>query len=135
MKKYTLFAFSLLALIACRSSQKIIENKSEDQATQSMILPDSIYRFGLSFFSSGSGIDLNGENLFNRLIQEFNEKNNVKISPEIINWGREGETKYCLKLSELSKQQQEQFIKETKELLKNAVHIRYSENSICTHKK
>jgi hypothetical protein len=53
------------------------------------------------------------------------------LNPEIINWGREGETDFCLKLKELSKDQQEQFIKESKTLLENRKLVRIYENEKC----
>ncbi len=134
MKKIIALPLSFVLFFACSSSKKPIENKSKKDVLQSF-LPDSIYRFNVSFISIGSGIDHKAKEQFVQFIQQFDEKNNVKINKEITHWGREGETDYCLKLNELNKQQQEQFIKETKALLKNSTRVRYNENSICRYNK
>lgn len=130
-----IYFFAIIALLACNSTKKTTEGKSENQVTQNTILPDSIYRFTVSFISIGSGTDKNARQQFSQFIDQYNEKNNVKINAEITNWGREGEIDYCLKLADLNKQQQDKFIADTKELLKASTLIRYNENSICRNKK
>lgn len=142
MKKVILFSMLLIAVVACKSRKKVAVNTPAEQPTsqttqtpQVSALPDSMYRFTVSFISVGAGTDRKAKEKFNQFILQFNEKNNVKINVEIAGWGREGETDYCLKLNELNKQQQDQFITETKELLKSSTLVRYTENSMCKHKK
>lgn len=134
MQKIITF-FAILALLACNSTKKTTESKSQNQVSQNTILPDSIYRFTVSFISIGSGTDKKARQQFSQFIEQFNEKSNVKINAEITNWGREGETDYCLKLAGLNKQQQDKFIADTKELLKESSLVRYYENSVCKYKK
>ena len=134
MKITVFLILFLFGFVACNTSKKITESKSQNQVSQKKPLPDSLYRFTVSFISIGSGTDKNAKQQFIQFIQQFNEKNNVKVNAEIANWGREGETDYCLKLSELNKQQQNQFLTETKEVLKNSALVRYEENCICRHK-
>jgi len=134
MKITVVLILFLFGFVACNTSKKTTETKSQNQVSQKKPLPDSLYRFTVSFISIGSGTDKNAKQQFIQFIQQFNKKNNVKVNAEIANWGREGETDYCLKLSELNKQQQNQFLTETKEILKSSTLVRYEENSICRHK-
>jgi len=134
MKITVVLILFLFGFVACNTSKKTTETKSQNQVSQKKPLPDSLYRFTVSFISIGSGTDKNAKQQFIQFIQQFNEKNNVKVNAEIANWGREGETDYCLKLSELNKQQQNQFLTETKEVLKNSALVRYEENCICRRK-
>jgi maltose-binding protein MalE len=134
MKITVVLILFLFGFVACNTPKKTTESKLQNQVSQKKPLPDSLYRFTVSFISIGSGTDKNAKQQFIQFIQQFNEKNNVKVNAEIANWGREGETDYCLKLSELNKQQQNQFLTETKEVLKNSALIRYEENCFCRHK-
>ena len=134
MKITVFLILFIFGFVACNTPKKTTESKLQNQVSQKKPLPDSLYRFTVSFISIGSGTDKNAKKQFMQFIQQFNEKNNVKVNTEIANWGREGETDYCLKLSELNKQQQNQFLTETKEVLKNSVLVRYEENCFCRHK-
>jgi hypothetical protein len=131
MIKIISICLSILLAIACNSSKKTLENT----AGKSIVLPDSIYRFNVSFISIGSGTDSKAVQQFNAFITLFNSTNKVTIAPEIAGWGREGETDYCLKLSGLSIELQNKFIADTKELLKNSKLVRYKENSVCKQKR
>ena len=134
MKITVFLILFIFGFVACNTPKKTTESKLQNQVSQKKPLPDSLYRFTVSFISIGSGTDKNAKQQFMQFIQQFNEKNNVKVNAEIANWGREGETDYCLKLSELNKQQQNQFLTGTKEILKSSTLVRYEENSICRRK-
>ena len=134
MKITVFLILFLFGFVACNTPKKTTESKLQNQVSQKKPLSDSLYRFTVSFISIGSGTDKNAKQQFMQFIQQFNEKNNVKVNAEIANWGREGETDYCLKLSELTKQQQNQFLTETKEVLKNSALVRYEENCFCRYK-
>ena len=124
-----LISISILILLASACNSKKIA--TENNNVKSIVLPDSIYRFNVSFISIGSGIDSKAKQQFNEFITQFNNKNKLTIIPEIVSWGREGETDYCLKLAELSSELQNKFITDTKKLLKTSKLIRYKENSTC----
>lgn len=130
-----IYLFAIVAIVACNSTKKTTESKSQNQVSQNTILPDSIYHFTVSFISIGSGTDKKARQQFSQFIDQFSEKNNLKINVELTKWGREGETDYCLKLSELNKQQQDKFIADTKELLKTSTLVRYYENDTCRQKR
>ena len=50
---------------------------------------------------------------------------------ETVKWGREGETDYCVKLSQLNSDEQAKFISSIKEIIKTSKLVRYSENTTC----
>lgn len=89
------------------------------------------YRFNVSFYSKGEGTDREARERFMKLI----ENQSPKIEFEEVTWGREGEVDYCLKLSELNKDQQKQFINKARELLKTSELVHINENAPCVHKR
>ena len=126
-----LIAISLTVLMSCHSTKKTTENNT----TNSTQTNEGIYRFNVSFISIGSGTDGKARQQFLDFIKEYETKNSVKIVYEVANWGREGETDYCLKLSELKTDEQNKFIADSKELLKNSKRVRYTEYSTCKNKR
>jgi hypothetical protein len=121
----------LLFAIACTNAKKSTPSIPSD----SVIAQDSLYRFSVSFFSIGGGIDHKAKKQFTEFIIQFNSNNKPVIEPEVVAWGREGETDYCFKLSEVNAVQQIKFIEETKELLKSSKNVRYNENCKCRKKQ
>ena len=89
------------------------------------------YRLVVSFFSIGEGIDGKTKAEFENFLNNYPKKINYHPS----HWGREGETDYCLLLSELSSEEQASFISQAKELLSNSNKIHISENSECVHNR
>ena len=88
------------------------------------------YRLVVSFYSEGQGTDLKTKDEFVKLING----NAKKISYEPTSWGREGETDYCLKISELSSAEQTDFVRKAKELLGKSKLVHVDENAKCVHK-
>jgi hypothetical protein len=84
----------------------------------------------VSFYSMGQGTDLKVKEEFEKFLNSYPKK----ISYEPIHWGREGETDYCLKLSELSSSEQETFIKKAKEILKKSSLVYVNEQAKCVNK-
>lgn len=123
--------FSLLiitSLFACDCSKKTCSKKSGDRVT---VLADSIYRFGVSFYSKGRGVDKTARQQFSTFLADFQLKNDVTLVVNTSQWGREGEIDYCFKLSELNADKQKAFIAETKEKLKSSTLVHYQENATC----
>jgi hypothetical protein len=120
----------LFFLLACKGNKNAAGGPQPEQVKVETVT-DSISRLIVSFISIGGGIDRNAKNEFAELIEQFGNRYDTKLNPEIIKWGREGETDFCLKLKELSKDQQEQFIKESKTLLENRKLVRIYENEKC----
>jgi hypothetical protein len=134
MKSIILF-FAIVVFVACNTPKQATNIKLQNQVSQNTVLPDSIFRFTVSFISIGSGTDKKAMQQFMDFIEQFNNKNNVKITTEKAQWGREGETDYCLKLNEIDKNQQDKFIADVKEVLKTSTLVRYKEYDICKNKR
>ena len=133
--KNLIFLFAIFAIIGCNSSKNATSKNVTQSNSQNTNKTDTLCRLSVSFISIGSGTDKKAMQEYNQYIIQYEQKNKIKLNYEIIPWGREGENDYCFKLNELNEQQQDQFITETKEILKNSTLVRYSENSISRHKK
>lgn len=111
------------------------ENTKCDHASSSALQPvtntaDDTYRLVISFYSKGEGID----SKVNEVFIKFLDSNSKKIAYEPTHWGREGEIDYCLKLSELSPSEQNEFVKKAKDLLAKSSLIHVNESAKCVHK-
>lgn len=116
---------------ACKTTITSSEEISKDESLSS----DSIYRFTISFYSKGGGTDRLARGEFEIYLENFNKKNHKKLHYETTNWGREGEVDYCFKLEELRKKEQQKFIDDCKELLKESELVRFEEFSTCRSNK
>jgi len=87
-------------------------------------------RFNASFISIGEGIDIELHNKFVQFLDSYPKK--ISYSP--VSWGREGEIDYCLKLTELTPAEQEEFIKKLKDILTKSKLVHINENEKCVHK-
>src|SRR5258708_335160 len=118
----------ILNIFACSSSKK---------ASTAVLIKsnDSIkvvnYRLIVSFISTGQGPDIKAKAEFKNYISNFEQSQNVKISYEEIHWGREGESDYCMKLSELNSVQQNNFINGVKNIFNGNKLVFIKENSPC----
>jgi hypothetical protein len=134
---------SSFCFISCKSFQKGNENKckgkNKNETTSSSDIPTktdtNIYRISVSFFSVGGGIDNKAKLIYDKFVQEFEQQKGLKLSFEIANWGKEGETDYCFTLSELNYKDQEQFTIESKNILLDFKTVSIKENTSCEHKK
>jgi len=91
---------------------------------------EDTYRLVVQFYSKGEGID----NKANEAFVKFLDSNSKKIAYEPTHWGREGEIDYCLKLSELSPLEQDEFVKKAKDLLVKSSLVHVNESAKCVHK-
>ncbi len=134
---------SSFGFISCKSFQKGNENKckgknkSENNSSSDIPIKTdtNIYRISVSFFSVGGGIDNKAKLIYDKFVQEFEQQKGVKLSFEIANWGKEGETDYCFTLSELNSKDQDQFTIESKNILLDFKTVSVKENTSCEHKK
>ena len=58
-----------------------------------------------------------------------------KVDYEKTHWGREGETDFCLELTELTQEQQADFVSRTRKLMETAEHLSIYENEPCKHRR
>ncbi len=89
--------------------------------------PDNktVYRLIISFISIGSGTDQVAREKIDAYIAGHGKKPFV----DKVQWGREGETDYCLSLKELSTEEQKTFITEIKKLILKPDLVQVKENS------
>jgi hypothetical protein len=115
------------ALTSCDPAKRIAKKK----AKIAIINSDLVSRLSVSFISIGSGTDSEAKQKFEKFLSDYEAKNKTKLTYETVKWGREGEVDYCFKLEELKAKQQEKFIKELKDVLKDSKLVRYTENMPC----
>ena len=120
----------LLLLGACHSKKNATAAAPPPAPAATQAVPDDSYRLVVSFYSEGAGVDMKVKDEF----EKFLNSNAKKIAFEPTRWGREGETDYCLKLSELSASEQADLVKRAKELLSKTKLVHVDENAKCVHK-
>ena len=116
------------------ASAEIIDSSAQ---TKNGSMTDSTkeenYRLIVSFYSIGSGAEHDFIEKFEVSIGDFSQEVHKNIDYEKASWGREGETDFCLRLSELNPSQQNTMIARTQEILKSAKWVHIYENQPCRH--
>ena len=92
-------------------------------------------RFIVSFYSIGAGTEGEQIGKFETFIEDFKKEKGKTVSYDKVHWGREGEADYCFPLTELTAQDQDDFIERTKDVLSKAKWVHFSENSPCRQKR
>lgn len=151
MKKLTFIAFVLVvAVTSCRNKKEVVQvtTVTVPASETTMIAPvtkpvktgeaDTTakvenYRFIVSFYSIGEGVDAFSHRKFIAYLLDYKRKNKAVYAEEAP-WGREGEVDYCMKLIELNAVEQADFIKNLKTELVEARWVHYYENKPCDKK-
>ena len=127
----TLFVLAFLASIisfnACDSSKKTTKDNSTSNSNTTVVKDDNTYRLVVDFYSIGAGIDGAALDKFQGLL----DGRSRKLTYDKMRWGREGECDYCLRLNELGKKEQEDFVSEVKKLLASSQLVHIEENKTC----
>ena len=130
-----------LSVDSCKSQKNTTTNStaSTPAANTTQVAPPPINttttpkevtgRFVVSFYSMGEGIDGKVNDEFVKFLDSYRKK----ISYTPTQWGREGETDYCLALTELSSAEQIEFVKKANELLAKSKLVNKIENAKCSH--
>lgn len=143
-KPYALFFILLISfgLFSCKSSQKNKDVKNGEQKTDSVLPTSSVvvtdsnnYRFTISFYSKGAGIDYKMKEKYLNFIKEFEQKKGITLAYSITSWGKEGETDFCFRLLGLTVEEQNQFVADSKTLLKESTLVNIGENMPCRNNK
>lgn len=116
---------------ACKAKQQtaaVAPTETRTPPAASNGKEDNKYRYIVSFYSIGTGVNGAAIQQLEGFIKQFETKNKVSVPYVPVRWGREGEVDYCFKLNGMTAVQQVSFIKESQELLKGAEHINYKEN-------
>jgi len=129
--KYLLYLIVAVLIVACTTSKKSTDNNKHITSVKDTIDPETADHFVVSFISIGQGTDHFARQQFTDFITMYEQKNKIKLIYKSTYWGKEGEMDYCFALSKLEKKQQEAFITETKEILKNSSLVRFIENTTC----
>lgn len=129
MKKILLLA-SVIGLVmtnVCCKSKK----EGSSSSTSTTETKTQKYRLMVTFISKGAGTDAAKREEFLKFVESHAKKPaNVKFQ-----WGREGETDYCLTLTELSKSEQTAFVDAVKKIANGSDMMLINENTVCTHEK
>ncbi len=129
MKKIVLLT-SILGLaiitICCKTKQE-----GSSTSTTTTDSKAQKYRLMVVFISKGAGTDATKREEFLKFVETHPKKPvNAKFQ-----WGREGETDYCLTLSELSKSEQSAFVTAVKKIANGSDMMQISENVVSTHQQ
>ena len=135
MKKFatvTILLTVILSTFSCKSTSKSNEKESKTTQTDSK---ETIYDMNISFISKASGIDTALKIKVDNAIETFNKTNKTSIKPEIVHWGREGETDYDFTLKNLSTVQKKAFTSSIEETIGSSdmAHITFNKKSV--HKR
>lgn len=122
MKHMLLLSAIVLMAFGCKTTQSGSTGKTADP---------SLSRLNVSFYSIGSGINTEALKTYDAFLAEWEKANGVDLQFDVINWGREGETDYCFKLTELKEKKQATFIAETQKVMSGKEHVTISENFKC----
>lgn len=122
MKYLLILAATVMLAFGCKTTQNGSTSKTADP---------SLSRLNVSFYSIGSGINTEAIKAYDAFLAEWKKSNGVDLQFDVIHWGREGETDYCFKLTELKEKKQAAFIAETQKVLSGKEHVIVSENFKC----
>ncbi len=130
---------SIISGVSCKQSKESsAATQVKSAETELVTKPDSFpaqSRLVLTFFSIASGVDIKSLNRFEEFIGEYAAELGINIDYEKTHWGREGETDFCLELTELNPDQQADFVSRTRKLMETAEHLSIYENAPCKHRR
>ncbi len=126
--RYLFYTLLFIGMASCTQSKKATQTATNTQTAEK---DPSKYRFGISFYSIGTGTDGAARQQMMDYIHQFEQKEGVTLTYEKYAWGKEGEIDYCFKLKELTPKQQENFILQIKQKLNKSTRVHYKEYSDC----
>ncbi len=113
-----------LFLIACKGSKDTTTIDKEIESTEKIEAKETTCRLLVSFYSPGNGIDRKIKTKYQQFITAYSKS----ITYEQTGWGKEGEIDFCFTLSELSMEEQVDFVKQSKDLLSKSSRVHIYEN-------
>ena len=142
-----LFPFVVaLILISCKNNNPAAAGKQNEKTADSIVESVNIKsvdslkenaidtnnsRLVIMFYSIGQGSEYLLSNAFEDSIGSYSVKFGKNIDYKKTLWGREGEIDFCLKLNELTKAEQAEFIVLARTQLKSAKWVNIFENYPC----
>ena len=85
----------------------------------------------VSFISIGEGIDFEVAESYKQFIDTWKSASGKSVTYETVNWGREGETDYCIDMTNISDNESKKFLSETQQRLKNNNLVKIDTNQKC----
>lgn len=137
--KRIIFLASVISLsvasVACKSNKSASSSGASSAASaqspeNAAASSEQTYRIIVSFTSKGAGTSAEKREAFLKYVESHPKKPAYK---EVL-WGREGETDYCLTLSELSKKEQLTFVEEVKKAMAGSDQVFITENAVSQHR-
>jgi len=141
-----IIAFSL-AIFSCKNQPSAANKESDNQSeikaydtasslpsqveTGDMTTKGNGTRLVVFFYSIGSGVETQLIKGFEDSVSVWSSRLGKEVKYEKTPWGREGETDFCMELSELGADQQAQFVTWTRDFLKNGQWVKIYENYPC----
>jgi hypothetical protein len=130
------FLFSIIlaiSLVTCKSNKSTTSSKAEIKSdslsnTTSTDSTKNLCRFAVFFYSKGEGAEYKMITAFEDSIGSFAQKIGKTIDYKKTPWGREGETDFCIPLTGLTKEEQDEFILKSRNDLKKAKYVTIYEN-------
>jgi hypothetical protein len=140
MQKIILFLSGIIFIAAtsCKQAKETSAASGNETMTKAEQKADSFpekSRLVISFYSVASGVDYPYVLKFEDSIGEYAGELGINIDYEKTHWGREGETDFCMELTELTSEQQADFVNRTRKLLESAEHVKIYENEPCRHRR
>ncbi|MDF2449639.1 MAG: hypothetical protein K0R26_2143 [Bacteroidota bacterium] len=133
--KQLFFLAALLSLscLSCKAKKEAVKNTPSEPAA-SNLAPSSdtsnTYALIVSFKSQGAGIPTEQR----ADLLKYVENHPKKPAYAMVLWGREGETDYCFKLSEMTgEKEKNQFLTDIKKMMKGNYLVEIAENSESLH--
>lgn len=125
---------SVLALFtgtSCKSKEKASKDNSTTTSSEKTMQSEKKYRFIVSFFSIGTGLDADAFTKF----ENFVKNHPSKPAYDTFRWGREGETDISFNLKEFKKEADKtKFIEDLKAAIGKSDRVRYKENELAAGK-
>lgn len=139
MKKLAFIILAVsISMVACKNSSKAMgSDKIEPSGSDKISTPDKepTYDMIISFISKGEGVDRKLKTKIDETIVAFNAKHKVRVKPNGLSWGREGETDYNLILKNLSTSQKKEFISSIEEIVGTSDMALITFNQKSVHKR
>lgn len=115
---------SVFTVSSCKSKEKSSNNTSTSTNNNKMNTTDKKYRFVVSFFSIGTGVDSDAYKKMEKFLADHPKKPKF----DTYGWGREGEVDLAFPLKEFNDKDQAKFITDFKAAIGDSDRVRYKEN-------
>jgi hypothetical protein len=110
------------------TDQTEIKNETRQRPPQNK---KEIEKITVSFISIGEGIDYERMTGYQEVLENWKSAAGKTLSYESIGWGREGETDFCIDMTNISDTESKKFLSETRERFKDNSLVQIETNQEC----